>query len=107
MNIDALTAYSVPVERAERHFLSDRKENAEETAVKQPTFLDVFKNIYTDAVETDAQKSEDMIRLMLGETDDIEQIQINLQKAVIANDLFVTVKNTIYDAYNEIIRMNV
>jgi len=107
MNIDDLTTYSVPVERAPRHYLSTQKENAEETAVKQPTFLDVFKNIYTDAVETDAQKSADMISLMLGDTDDIEQIQINLQKAVIATDLFVTVKNTVYDAYNEIIRMSI
>lgn len=107
MNIDALTTYSLPVERAERHYLSTKHEQEEETAVRQPTFLDVFKNIYADAVETDAQKSADMVRLMTGDTDDIEQIQINLQKAVIANELFVTVKNTIYDAYNEIIRMSV
>jgi len=104
MRVDALTTYSEPIQRTERHFKPEEQENA---AVKQPTFLDVFTNIYSNAVETDAQKQSDMYRLMLGDADDIEQIELNIQKAKIAFDLFVNVKNTVYEAYSEIIRMNV
>lgn len=75
--------------------------------VAAPTFLDVFKNIVKDAQETNAQKSQDMIALMLGEVDDLETIQANIAKAEIATELLVTVKNSVVDAYNEIIRMNI
>jgi len=101
MNVNALTGYSLPA--IEDSF----GEQKQEAAVGQPTFLDVFKNIYSDAVETEAQKQSDMISLMLGETDDISQVQLNIQKAEMANNLFITVKNTVFEAYNEIIRMNV
>ena len=47
------------------------------------------------------------IDLMLGEIDDLAQVQVNLEKAATAVDLLVTVKNKAVDAYNEIMRMNV
>jgi flagellar hook-basal body complex protein FliE len=73
----------------------------------QPTFLDVFKNIAGDAVSTTNQQSMDRIRIMLGETDDIEQMMLNLNKAEMAVDLLVNVRNATLDAYNDIIRMQV
>ena len=42
---------------------------------------------------------------MLGDVDDLAQIQVNLEKAATAVDLLVTVKNKAVDAYNEIICM--
>ena len=44
---------------------------------------------------------------MLGDVDDLAQIQVNLEKAATAVDLLVTVKNKAVDAYNEIMRMTV
>jgi len=72
-----------------------------------PTFLDVFNGIVNDAVETNAQKTQDMYDLMLGNTDDVELIQTNIAKAQIAMDLLVTVKNSLVDSYNEIIKMQI
>jgi flagellar hook-basal body complex protein FliE len=80
---------------------------SEEIKAGQPTFLDVFSQIFKDAVSTDAIKSEDMIRLMLGETDNLAEIMLNAQKAELATDLLVNVRNTVLDSYNEIIRMQI
>ncbi|MDR0198031.1 MAG: flagellar hook-basal body complex protein FliE [Oscillospiraceae bacterium] len=104
MNITPLTPIITPIAEWESVLA---KNAAEENVVRQPTFLDVFNGIFNDAVETNRQKSEDMIRLMLGEADDIEQIQLNLEKAVIATELFVNIRTTVSDAYSEIIRMSI
>ena len=44
---------------------------------------------------------------MLGDTDNLEQIQANITKAEIATDLLVNVKNAVVDAYNEIVKMSI
>ena len=82
-------------------------EKDEKTDVNSPTFLDVFTGIIDNAVEANAQKSEDMIALMVGDTDNLEQMQANLTKAEIATELLVTVKNSVVDAYNEIVKMSI
>lgn len=73
----------------------------------QPTFLDVFKNIVSDAVTTTNQQTQDTIDLALGNLDDIEGMQANIAKAEIAVELLVNVKNTVVEAYNEIIKMQI
>lgn len=95
-----------PLESVNRAF-EQREENVASEEVAAPTFLDVFKGIYTNAVETNQQKQEDIVSLLLGNADNIEEIQANIAKAQIATDLLVTVKNTVIDAYNEIIKMSI
>lgn len=87
----------------------DRNETAEneKSEVSSPSFLDVFYSIYDNAVETNAQKQQDIVQLMLGETDNLEEIQANITKAEVAVELLTTVKNTVVDSYNEIIRMSI
>lgn len=86
-----------------------KNENSEDLleGVKAPTFLDVFKNIVNNAVDTNAQKQTDMLNLMLGDTDNLDVITANITKAEVATELLVTVKNSIVDSYNEIIRMSI
>lgn len=72
-----------------------------------PSFLDVFSSIFNDAVVTNEIQQADRIRLMLGEVDDIAEVQLNMRKAEFATDLLVTVRNTVLDSYNEIIRMQI
>lgn len=79
----------------------------EDSDVSSPTFLDVFTGIIDNAVETNAQKQEDILQLMLGDTDNLEEIQANITKAQVATELLVTVKNSVVDAYNEIIKMSI
>ena len=71
------------------------------------TFLDALKGIWDQAADAQAAKSEDMVNIMLGDTQSIEKLQTNIAKAEIATELLVTVKNAVVDAYNEIMRMSV
>lgn len=71
------------------------------------SFLDIFKTLVDNAVQTDKQVQQDSIDLMLGDVDDLAQIQTNLAKAATALELLVTVKNQAVDAYNEIMRMTI
>ncbi len=90
-----------------------RKLNAAPEAVQtaeekdEPTFLDAMKGLWDNAVDAQAVKTEDMMNLMLGDTDSLEQMQINITKAQIATELLVNVKNAAVDAYNEIMRMSI
>ncbi len=71
------------------------------------SFLDVFKGMVDNVVETNEQVDRDAIDLMLGNIDDLAQVQSNITKAGIAVDLLVTVKNEALSAYNTIIGMQV
>ena len=71
------------------------------------SFLDVFKGLVNNVVETNEQVDRDAIDLMLGNIDDPAQVQSNIEKANVAVDLLVTVKNEAVSAYNTIINMQV
>ncbi|MCR4780784.1 MAG: flagellar hook-basal body complex protein FliE [Ruminiclostridium sp.] len=71
------------------------------------TFLDALTGLWNQAAEAQAQKSEDMVNVMLGDTESLEQMQMNIAKAEIATELLVNVKNAVVDAYNEIMRMSI
>lgn len=80
---------------------------AAEESAKGGTFLDVLTGLWDQASEAQAQKSEDMMKIMLGDTDGLEQIQMNIAKAEISTELLVNIKNAVVDAYNEIMRMSI
>ena len=60
-----------------------------------------------NVVETNEQVDRDAIDLMLGNIDDLTQVQPNITKAAVAVELLVTVKNEALSAYNTIINMQV
>ncbi|MCL2077164.1 MAG: flagellar hook-basal body complex protein FliE [Oscillospiraceae bacterium] len=72
-----------------------------------PSFLDVFKSIAGQAVETQQIRAQDMLDLMLGDVDDIERVQTNIYKAQTAMELLTNVRNVTLEAYNEIIKMSI
>ncbi len=104
MNITPLNSIIKPIELMESRLTAEPEAPQE---IGQPTFLDVFSNIITEAAETHQQKSQDMIDLMLGDVDDLGEIQANVAKAQIAMDLLVNVKNSVVESYNEIIKMQI
>lgn len=71
------------------------------------SFLDIFKGMVNNVIETNEQVDRDAIDLMLGNIDDLAQVEANIQKASVAVDLLVTVKNEVLSAYNSIINMQV
>ena len=74
---------------------------------EEASFLDIFKGLVNNVVETNEQVDRDAIDLMLGNIDDLAQVQSNIEKAAVAVDLLVTVKNEALSAYNTIINMQV
>lgn len=75
--------------------------------VEDASFLDIFKGMVDNVVETNEQVDRDAIDLMLGNIDDLAQVQSNITKAAVAVELLVTVKNEALSAYNTIINMQI
>lgn len=70
-----------------------------------------FKDMFTDAVGTledlNSIKGQDSVALMLGNVDDIAAVQINSQKAEVALQMLVQMRNKILESYQEIMRTNI
>lgn len=107
MFIVPLTPNITPLEPLEKLSTASAQEANSTEEKDEPTFLDAMKAIWDNAADAQAVKNEDMINLMLGDTDSIEQMQINITKAQVATELLVNVKNAAVDAYNEIMRMSI
>ncbi|MBE6838380.1 MAG: flagellar hook-basal body complex protein FliE [Ruminococcus sp.] len=71
------------------------------------SFLDLFKSAYDNAEETQRVANEDSIKIMLGEVDDLSEVAINAQKAALALQTFVSLKNTAVDAYKEMMQISI
>lgn len=71
------------------------------------SFLDIFRGLVTNVIETNEQVDKDAIDLMLGNIDNIAEMQANIEKANTAVDVLVTVKNEVISAYNSIINMQI
>ncbi|MBR5089244.1 MAG: flagellar hook-basal body complex protein FliE [Ruminiclostridium sp.] len=85
----------------------ETQDTATEGSLKTGTFLDALTGLWDQAAEAQAQKSEDMMKIMLGDTDNLEEIQMNIAKAEVSTELLVNIKNAVVDAYNEIMRMSI
>lgn len=84
--------------------------DAENVVVGEPqkaSFLDIFKGMVTNVIETNEQVDRDAIDLMLGNIDDLATVQANITKANVAVDLLVSVKNEVISAYNNMINMQI
>ena len=75
--------------------------------VEKASFFDIFKGMVQNVVETNEQVDRDAIDLMLGNIDNLAEMQANITKANIAVDMLVTVKNEVISAYNSIINMQI
>jgi flagellar hook-basal body complex protein FliE len=87
--------------------LGNQSTQKDDVNISAPNFLDVFKSITGSAVDTHAQKTQDMLDLMLGNVDDLERISTNHTKAQVALELLVNTRNAVSEAYNEIIKMSI
>lgn len=83
--------------------------NAADMAIdtSKASFLDVFKGLVNNVVETNEQVDRDAIDVMLGNVDDLATVQANIEKANMAVEVLVSVKNETLSAYNSIINMQI
>lgn len=70
-------------------------------------FKDIFKDALQNVVNTQKVCEEDNIKVALGDVDNLHEIQINSQKASLALETFVSMKNTAVDAFNELMRISI
>ncbi|MDR0944142.1 MAG: flagellar hook-basal body complex protein FliE [Ruminococcus sp.] len=68
-------------------------------------FSDIFKNVYGQTIETNAQLQADAIKLINGEIDDLHTIYNDMTKASIAVETFVAVKNATVSSFQQIMTM--
>ncbi len=105
MYIVPLSPVITPLEPIQKLFSSEETEPAQEQS--EPTFLDAMLSLWKNAEEAQAVKTQDMMNLMLGDMDSLEQMQTNIAKAQLATELLVNVKNAAVDAYNQIMQMSI
>lgn len=71
-----------------------------------PKFSDVFKEIFNEMQETQQVMNEDVVKLTLGEIDDLHTIYNNMTKASVAVDTFVAVKDAVVNAYDRVLQIS-
>lgn len=70
-------------------------------------FKSVFGSVLNNYIDSENKVDEDIYKLSTGESDDLHNLMINLQKAEMSLDLVLQLRNKALDAYNEIMRMGV
>lgn len=90
-----------------RRMLQMEETNGVVADPQKASFLDIFKGMVTNVIETNERVDQDAIDLMLGNIDDLATVQANITKANMAVDLLVTVKNEVISSYNSIINMQI
>jgi len=70
-------------------------------------FADILTESLRTASKADAIDKGSTLGLLMGETDDLSGILIDAQKAEIALQLALQIRNKVIDAYNEVMRMSV
>ncbi|MDR1064954.1 MAG: flagellar hook-basal body complex protein FliE [Oscillospiraceae bacterium] len=70
-------------------------------------FSDILKESFETAAATDAADKVSALELLSGQSDDMSGMLLDAQKAEIALNLALQIRNKVLDAYNDIIRMQV
>lgn len=96
---------SSSIRPVESYFDNTVKQVTEEES-DTPKFSDVFREIFNDVQETQQVVNEDVVKLTLGEIDDLHTIYNNLTKASVAVDTFVAVKDAVVNAYDRVLQIS-
>ena len=75
--------------------------------IKQSTFGSIFSEMIQDVKDTDAEFTKAQYLLATGQLDNPAQVVLAGDKASLAVELLVQLRNRALDAYNEIKNMNV
>ena len=70
-------------------------------------FADILAESMGNASRTDALDKASSLELLMGESDDLSGLLIDAQKAELALQLALQIRNKVIDAYNEVMRMSV
>jgi flagellar hook-basal body complex protein FliE len=76
-----------------------------ENADQNVTFSDVLNRLQAPAEDSIEQAQQAQLSLLSGEADSVHSVVLAAEKADIALQTTVTIRNKVIDAYNEIMRM--
>jgi len=105
MNINPLTTSIgrlLPTE-----VVSNIKEAIPEGAEVTGGFADIFTQSFENAAAADVTDKSSALELLAGEADDMSGLLLDAQKAEIALNLALQIRNKAIDAYDTVMRMSV
>jgi len=70
-------------------------------------FADIFTEAFDNAAATDKADKGSAIELLTGEADDMSGLLLDAQKAEIALNLALQIRNKAIDAYDTVMRMSI
>ena len=88
-----------PVKNAISELMAD--ENAE------GSFASILSDAFKTVEETDKKDKVSSLELLMGESDDLAGLMLDMQKAELSLNLALQIRNKVIDAYNEVMRMSV
>ncbi|MEL7608367.1 MAG: flagellar hook-basal body complex protein FliE [Bacillota bacterium] len=71
------------------------------------SFTDVLNDALKNTAETEAEEQQGVLSLLSGEDVDVHTAMIESQKAELALNLTIQIRNKVVDAYKEIMQMQV
>jgi len=104
MNINPLSSNIVNLLANEALKLDTDKTGDEQLS---GSFADILTEALGTASQTDTVDKASTLELLMGRSDDLSGLMLDMQKAELSLNLALQIRNKIVDAYNEIMRMSV
>lgn len=77
------------------------------TEEEQTSFGNILNDLIDNVQQAETDNASDTLRLLTGETDDLHTSMIAMEKADIALQFTMQIRNKLLDAYNEIMHMQI
>lgn len=77
------------------------------TSMSGVSFTDVLNEALQNTVKTEAEEQQGVLALLSGEDVDVHTAMIESQKAELALNLTIQIRNKVVDSYKEIMQMQV
>ncbi|MCL2226440.1 MAG: flagellar hook-basal body complex protein FliE [Oscillospiraceae bacterium] len=71
------------------------------------SFSNVLSDAFASATHADIADRTSGLELLMGQSDDLSGLMLDIQKAELSLSLAIQIRNRIVDSYNEIMRMQV
>lgn len=81
--------------------------NALSTEESSGSFANILSEAFGTAAKADKADKASGLELLMGQSDDMSGLLLDAQKAELALNLALQIRNKVVDAYNEIMRMSV
>lgn len=76
-------------------------------STEEGSFANILSEAFSTTNTTDHIDKAHTMELLFGESDDLSGMLVDMQKAELALQLTLQIRNKILDAYNEVMRMSV